>query len=296
MIRKCLDNNEDETPTARTVRVSKMLTISNEINNMNIANKNLPVIAGVEITTDSEGRFNLNALHKASGEGKHKRPSKWLATTQSKELIAQLEANLLKNNQSPNSGLGHEVINSIKGSTNPGNFAHELLAIEYAGWISPKFRLTVNQTFLDFKAGKLATVVKDPMEILNDPSAMRGILLTYTKKVIALEHKVDEMKPDVAALERIAKSDGAMCITDAAKQLQTRPKQLFDFLSERKWIYRRLGSTWIGYQDKIQQGLIEHKVTTITRTDGVAETKTQVRITPKGIAKLAKLLSVEVAA
>lgn len=27
----------------------------------------LPVIAGVEITTDEHGRFNLNALHKASG-------------------------------------------------------------------------------------------------------------------------------------------------------------------------------------------------------------------------------------
>lgn len=81
------------------------------------------------------------------------------------------------------------------------------------------------------------------------------------------------MKPDVAALERIAKSDGAMCVTDTAKQLQIRPKALFDFLSENKWIYRRLGSPWIGYQDKIQQGLIEHKVTTITRTDGINETK-----------------------
>lgn len=34
----------------------------------------LPVVAGVEITTDAEGRFNLNALHKASGESDHKKP------------------------------------------------------------------------------------------------------------------------------------------------------------------------------------------------------------------------------
>ena len=27
----------------------------------------LPVIAGVEITTDAQGRFGLNALHRASG-------------------------------------------------------------------------------------------------------------------------------------------------------------------------------------------------------------------------------------
>ncbi|MFS1539343.1 MAG: phage antirepressor KilAC domain-containing protein [Candidatus Phlomobacter fragariae] len=130
----------------------------------------------------------------------------------------------------------------------------------------------------------------------NDEIAVLENLLQEKKHNKELTHKITEMKPDVAALERIAKSDGAMCVTDTAKQLQLRPKELFDFLSENKWIYRRLGSPWIGYQDKIQQGLIEHKVTTITRTDGINEIKTQVRITPKGLAKLAKLLNPEIAA
>jgi phage antirepressor YoqD-like protein len=263
---------------------------------MNIPNKNLPVIAGIEITKDSEDRFNLNALHKASGGDNAKRPSLWLQNKQTKELIAELEANLLKNNQSRNSCSAYKVVNTVNGGSSPGTFAHELLAIEYAGWISPKFRLTVNQTFLDFKAGKLAPVVIDPMVALNDPAVMRGLLLNYSEKILERDHQIAVMKPDVEALERIAKSDGAMCVTDTAKQLQIRPKALFDFLSENKWIYRRLGSPWIGYQEKIQQGLIEHKVTMITRNDGIDETKTQVRITPKGIAKLAKLLSVEVAA
>ena len=40
------------------------------------------------------------------------------------------------------------------------------------------------------------------------------------------------MKPDVEALERIAKADGSMCITDAAKHLQVQPKFLFKTLSE----------------------------------------------------------------
>ncbi|RXK34418.1 DNA-binding protein [Arsenophonus endosymbiont of Bemisia tabaci Asia II 3] len=130
----------------------------------------------------------------------------------------------------------------------------------------------------------------------DDEIAVLENLLQEKKHNKELVHKIAEMKPDVAALERIAKSNGAMCVTDAAKQLQIRPKELFDFLSENKWIYRRLGSPWIGYQDKIQQGLIEHKVTTITRTDGINEIKTQVRITPKGLAKLAKLLNPEMAA
>ncbi|ENZ1875423.1 hypothetical protein ACGGXQ_002104 [Salmonella enterica] len=41
---------------------------TNKHQNVSSANaENLPVIAGVEITTDDAGRFNLNALHKASG-------------------------------------------------------------------------------------------------------------------------------------------------------------------------------------------------------------------------------------
>lgn len=106
-----------------------------------------------------------------------------------------------------------------------------------------------------------------------------------------LESQVEEMKPDVEALTRIAKSQGSMCVTDAAKQLQVKPKSLFDIMSQCKWIYRRLGTPWIGYQDKIQQGLIEHKVTVITKPDGEDKSIPQVRVTPKGLSKLAKLLT-----
>ncbi len=34
----------------------------------------LPVICGVEITTDRAGRYNLNALHRASGLGAERSP------------------------------------------------------------------------------------------------------------------------------------------------------------------------------------------------------------------------------
>ncbi|WP_338805130.1 phage antirepressor KilAC domain-containing protein [Xenorhabdus griffiniae] len=147
------------------------------------------------------------------------------------------------------------------------------------------------------KLKQLEKPAVDPMVALNDPSFLRSTLLTYTEKVIELEHQVEEMKPDVAALERIAKSDGSMCVTDAAKQLQVRPKVLFSLLSEKHWIYRRVGvESWIGYQDKIQTGYLEHKMTIVYKPDGSEKTTTQVRVTPKGISKLAKMLSVGKAA
>ncbi|AOM39604.1 KilA-N domain-containing protein [Xenorhabdus hominickii] len=124
----------------------------------NVANKNLPVIAGVEITTDSEGRFNLNALHRASGGDAHKKPSQWLRRNETQALITELESNSLKNIQSVNLHPARKSINIVNGGNNQGTFTHELLAVEYAGWISPKFRLQVNQTFIDYRSGKLAPV------------------------------------------------------------------------------------------------------------------------------------------
>ncbi|MBG6243499.1 MAG: DNA-binding protein, partial [Candidatus Symbiopectobacterium sp. Dall1.0] len=116
---------------------------------------------------------------------------------------------------------------------------------------------------------KQLAIPADPVQMLNDPAAMRGILLTYTEKVIALESKVEEMAPDVKALQRIAKSDGGMCITNAAKELQVRPKNLFAFLRERGWIYRRVGGkNWMAYQSKIQSGHLEHKISIIPCDDG----------------------------
>lgn len=247
----------------------------------NVANKSLPVIAGVDINTDEEGRFNLNALHKASGGRDAKRPKAWLATKQAQELIEELRQN---------PAFGEDVIKVTKGGIAPGTFAHELLAVEYAGWISASYRLQVNQTFLDFKAGKLQKAF-DPMAALNDAEFLRGTLLTYSEKVIALEHKVEEMQPDVDALERIAKADGSMCITNAAKHLQVQPKFLFKVLSESHWIYKRTGGrSWIAYQDKIQSGVLEHKVTTVERSDGSEKVVEQVLVTAKGLAKLSKMI------
>jgi hypothetical protein len=117
--------------------------------------KSLPTVAGIEIPVDSEGRYNLNALHKASGEGEHKRPSKWLDTSSAQEFIDAVKR------QSPSTGLGaesnaYDVLKVVKGGNAPGTFAHELIAVEYAGWISPEFRIKVNQTFIDYRTGTLS--------------------------------------------------------------------------------------------------------------------------------------------
>jgi len=132
---------------------------------------------------------------------------------------------------------------------------------------------------------------------LNDPAWLRGALLEYSERVLALEAEANENRPKVAAYERIAGGDGSLCVTDAAKTLQMPPRDLFARLSAMKWIYRRAGCAhWVAYQDKLQRGLLEHKVTEVTRSDGSAKITEQVRVTPKGLAKLAEALGLSVAA
>jgi phage anti-repressor protein/phage antirepressor YoqD-like protein len=128
-------------------------------------------------------------------------------------------------------------------------------------------------------------------QVLSDPSSMRTLLLTYTEKVISLEATVAEQAPKVAALDLIATADGMLNITNTAKTLQINPNaKLFRYLAENMWIYRRAGGkNYVAYQQRIQQGLLSHKVTTVTTGDGREKIIEQVLVTPKGLAKLAKV-------
>ncbi|MFC7509868.1 KilA-N domain-containing protein [Pantoea stewartii] len=110
-------------------------------------------MVGVEIPLDEFGRYNLNTLHKASGEGENKEPNRWLRTKQAKELIAELESKLLKMFQTPNMAAAQKVVDTAIGGASPGTYAHELIAVSYAGWVRADFQLDVNQAFIDFKSG-----------------------------------------------------------------------------------------------------------------------------------------------
>lgn len=166
-----------------------------------------------------------------------------------------------------------------------------LLAMGFTGKKALKFKLAYIEAFNRMEAALRDRPVVDPMKALNDPAAMRGLLLTYTEKVIELEAANAELAPKAQALDRIATADGSLCITDAAKALQMRPKDLFSYLQAHGWIYRRPNSSgYLGYQSKTNSGLLEHKMTTVLRADGSEKITEQVRITPKGLTKLSALI------
>lgn len=131
-------------------------------------------IAGINISTDSSGRFNLNDLHKASKLGGEKTPPKWLRNKQAEELVSQLE-----------NETGQICLVSLEGRKG-GTFAHELLAVSYAGWISPSFQLKVNQAFLDMKSGR-----RGLPDFTNPAAAARAFAEQYEARMLAERTKAE---------------------------------------------------------------------------------------------------------
>lgn len=235
------------------------------------------IVAGAGIRQDAQGRYSLNDLHRASGSAPHNQPGKFFANRGTQELVTELQQGASPNLETP--------VQIVNDGRNNGTWVAKELVYAYAMWISPAFHLKVIRAYDQIVAAPVA------LPDLSDPAALRGLLLGYTEKVLALEGTVAAQAPKVEAFERIAASDGSLCLTDAAKTLQVQPRKLTQILQEEGWVYRRpMGSGWLAYQDRIQQGLMEHKVTTGEKSSGADWTSTQARITPKGLTKLAEIV------
>lgn len=122
------------------------------------------------------------------------------------------------------------------------------------------------------------------------PEALR-LAADLADRNVHLQQALTAQEPKMKAISRLAAAQGAICITDAAKQLQMAPCELFAWLAQNRWIYRRDGSTrWIAYQPRITKGLMAHKVTALKpdKETGLERAAFQPLITPKGLALLAE--------
>lgn len=124
------------------------------------------------------------------------------------------------------------------------------------------------------------------------PTTLSGALMLAAQQAEQIEQQHAQLAiaaPKAEALDLLTLADGAMCITNAAKSISKRPKDLFAWMQSHDWIYRRQGgSSWCAYQDRIKSGLLTHKVTTVSRSDGTEKIVEQVLVTAKGLAKLAE--------
>jgi phage anti-repressor protein/phage antirepressor YoqD-like protein len=138
---------------------------------------------------------------------------------------------------------------------------------------------------------------KNPLAALNDPAAMRSLLLGYCERVIEQDKLIAAIQPKADIADRLSGSDGNICIRNAAKALKIRETDLIRWLLIHKWVYRNKKGKLEGYAACTPR-FIEHKVTPIPVDGDADRVSLQVMITPEGLTRLAGIFNavLEVAA
>lgn len=133
---------------------------------------------------------------------------------------------------------------------------------------------------------------------LRDPRQMVQLAAELAALAAEQQAEIAEMRPRAEGFDRLADGSGSMTITEAAKALQVAPRALGEELRECRWCYRiKEQGPWLGYQAIIDAGLLEHKVRTLEHPQDPAlpgKVVTQVRVTAKGLARLATMLGSKV--
>lgn len=180
-----------------------------------------------------------------------------------------------------------DVLRLIIGSTLPA-------AQRFESWVFEEVLPSIRKT-----GGYIVAAPEETPEEL----ALRALAVlqaTVERQKIELTKKsamLLEAEPKVAVHDRIAKAEGSITITAAAKTLQIRPGKLFQYLRTNRWIYKRPGSdTNLAYQDKIERGLLIHKTTIIPPKEegGDEKISVQTRVTGRGLTVLARELNLEI--
>ncbi|MFK3774094.1 phage antirepressor KilAC domain-containing protein [Pseudomonas sp. NPDC089406] len=125
---------------------------------------------------------------------------------------------------------------------------------------------------------ELEAQVAKPVANLNDPAALRGLLLSYTEQVMKLEAKVAEDEPKVDYYSQVRDAKNTQTIGDFAKVLGFGRNKLFKWLREQNIL--------MGDNKPQQRHIDEGHFRVLDKTrkdeDGKKFTYTQTVLTGKG--------------
>lgn len=96
---------------------------------------------------------------------------------------------------------------------------------------------------------------------------------------------IEVIEPKAKAIDNLRAADGCIVISEVAKQLGFKRKDIFSFLNEKKWIFKRSGK-WLGYDTACRKGLLDHRP-----VEANGKVYTQCVVTPKGLAEIAVMVN-----
>lgn len=100
--------------------------------------------------------------------------------------------------------------------------------------------------------------------------------------------QIEAMRPKIEALGRLEASEGSQLPSVVAKVLSMPQNRFFKELHAKNWTFKR-GNVWVGYEDKVKRGYLENDTKTFIDGNGDERTSVQLKITPKGMARLAQI-------
>ncbi|MCB9628188.1 MAG: phage antirepressor KilAC domain-containing protein [Sandaracinaceae bacterium] len=139
---------------------------------------------------------------------------------------------------------------------------------------------------------------QDTLAALSDPATLRLLLGDYAGRLQALEADVDAARPKVEVYDRIVASDDTLGFREAAKLVReatgANEPEFRSLMLHRGWI-QRLGGRPAPAHYGIDRGYTTSRLREIPDGEGGLRTKTELRITPKGLARAIQLLMKEAA-
>lgn len=176
---------------------------------------------------------------------------------------------------------------------------HEITVITERGY----FKLV--KSFTDDLAWEVQDMLVDSYFARPDPATapmvidMRDVsqLRLVTVQLLEMNEEKDEqiakLTPKAEALDRLETSEGSVGPRLASKMLGIPEKKFTAWLQANRWAFRQNGIGPLqAYVDKRERGYLDHRPHTFRdQVSGEDRTVPQLMITPKGLKRLAELLS-----
>jgi Rha family phage regulatory protein len=155
-----------------------------------------------------------------------------------------------------------------------------LLAMGFTGAKALKWKLRYLDAF-DAMESELRrrSAPLDATALLDDPDALRAMLLGYTAKVSALKAELATLAPKGEAYDRLLNAEGLIGLQDAGRALLCHPNLFIRDVIIPAYCYRD-GSRIVAKQTSVQRGLFENKAFTAPNDKVLL----RAWMTPKGLA------------
>ncbi|UAW08071.1 hypothetical protein [Myxococcus phage Mx4 ts27htf-1hrm-1] len=205
------------------------------------------VVGDVAVRQDSSGRYCLNDLHRAAGLEKRHQPSDFFRLASTKELIAELERNPLRDfPEAP-------PVVVVNDGRHNGTYVCKPLVYDYAMWVSATFRLRVIEAFDAIVRGvpgapaapQLPGDYIQALEALvvaeKEKLRLSAVNAQQAQQLEAQGRVIEEQRPAKEFVDRFVAAKGTAGVRQVAKRINRKQNELVEELLRDKVLYRSEG-------------------------------------------------------